>query len=153
MKRVLSFFLCAVFFVVSLTSCVSAQNNSNYIDGTYNASFINYDSYGYKDYLRVVVEDGIIATVEYDAVNENGGLRSEDFDYEQRMEGQKDTYPRRYSADLVNRFLESKDLKNIDTIAGATWSSECFIALITALEENLKTGNTQTLLVENVPER
>lgn len=140
---------------LGLAGCGASGTPSTYVDGTYTAEFREfdtaYDPVGYKDYLRVVVKDGVISEMEYDAVNPSGERRSQSEEYEAAMLKVSETMPRRYSADLVNQFLEEGGLSEVDDIAGATWSSASFKALFTALEANLISGDTNTLVIDNIP--
>ena len=153
MQRLASFIAASLLCCVLLVSCKGEASSKQYHDGVYTAEFENYDSYGYKDFIRVTVEDGAVEKVEYDAVNSDGQLRSMDGDYEKRMQSQQDTYPQKYSADLVNQFMENGAIDEVDDVAGASWSSACFRALYKALEMQMLNGETDLLLVANVPEK
>ncbi len=142
----LSVFLCLILF------CACGATPS-YVDGTYRAEFQNYDSRGYKDFIELSVEGGVVHSFQYNAVNEDGLLKSEDLDYREAMEGELDIYPARFSQDLVNQYLDTQDIDEVDVVAGATYSSESFIALFTALEPQLYSGETETLIIENTSEQ
>ena len=148
--------MCAVFLllVFGLFGCGGQQQEKPLVDGTYTAEFKEFDSYGYKDFIQVVVQDGTVVKVEYNGRNADGGLKTADEKYRSDMEKTQDTYPGRYTADLGNQLLEKGAITQVDDIAGATWSSECFKALYTALaQNNMTTGDTAPLLVDNVPEK
>lgn len=150
MQRFAKALLAVVCCVAVLAGC---KPDTVYADGRYTAEFQDYDSYGYKDYMRVTVEDGAITALEYNAVNAEGLLRTQDEKYRQNMESVNETYPEKYTADLVNQFMESQDISKLDAVAGATWSSDSFKALFTALQASMAAGDTSTQLVENVPEK
>lgn len=150
MRRFAAVLLAVLLCVGLLAGC---KDDAAYADGTYYAEFEEFDSYGYKDYMRVTVEDGVVTALEYNAVNADGTLRTQDDKYRQNMESVNETYPEKYTADLVNQFMESKDIDKLDAIAGATWSSDSFKALYKALQLNMAVGDTSTQLVENVPEK
>ncbi|NLW79173.1 MAG: FMN-binding protein [Ruminococcaceae bacterium] len=150
MRRFAAALLAVLLCGALLAGC---QADTAYADGTYYAEFEEYDSYGYKEYMRVTVEDGAVTALEYNAMDADGALRTQDEKYRQNMESVNDTYPEKYTADLVNQFMENKDIDKLDAIAGATWSSDSFKALYKALLLNMAVGDTNTVLVENVPEK
>lgn len=123
------------------------------IDGEYKAEFAEFDSNGYKDFLRVTVKDGKISSVEYNAMDANGNLKTDDEKFGAKMEKVNGTSPKRFSADLANQLIENGNIEGVDDVAGATWSSNSFRALFNALHENnMQTGDTTVAIVENVPQ-
>ncbi|MGD9559819.1 MAG: FMN-binding protein [Oscillospiraceae bacterium] len=136
--------------IVTLAACNAPPT---YQDGTYSAEFKDFDSYGYKEYMIVTVSGGEITDLVYNAVNEEGVLRTQDEKYQQNMESVVDTYPEKYTGDLINQFMDEQDISRVDIIAGATWSSESFKALFIALEAHMTSGDTTALRVDNVPEK
>lgn len=146
--------LCAALLVATafvLAGC--GEEEKTYSDGVYSAEFVDFDSYGYKDFMRVTVTDGVVVELLYDGLNPEGGLKSEDEKYQADMEAVQQTYPKKYTSDLVNQYLENHDIGKVDTVAGATYSSDSFRALFTAIEESMVAGSTDPLVVENVPVR
>ncbi len=150
MKRVICLLMTGLMTALSLAAC---GGPATYQDGTYAAEFREYDSYGYKDFLRVTVKDGAVTEVVYNAHDANGALKTDDADYASRMASVQDTNPERYTADLQNQLLQAQSIEDVAVIAGATWSSECFSVLFTALEESMYGGSSGLVLVDNVPER
>lgn len=150
MRRCITAFCALLLCCVLLPGCSADEV---YQDGQYTAQFKEYDSYGYKEYLTATVAGGEVTELVYNAVDEDGGLRTEDEKYRQNMESAVDNYPEKYTKDLVNQLLETQDIEAVDNVAGATWSSHSFKALYTALEVQMLAGNTATTLVDNVPEK
>ncbi|MDL2252872.1 FMN-binding protein [Ruminococcaceae bacterium OttesenSCG-928-I18] len=150
MQKIVVAILTALCFCMMLAGC---SNTNTYQDGTYRAEFANYDSRGYKDFLEVTVEDSMVTAITYDAILEDGTLKSIDKKYETDMMAVQETYPARYQQDLVNQYLETQDIAQVDTIAGATYSSESFAALFSALQENMASGDTAPLVIENIAEK
>lgn len=140
--------LAVLAFLLLLPGCAQEQV---YQDGSYTAEFADFDSRGYKDYIHVTVKDNTVTRVEYDAINEEGTLKSGDEKYAEDMQKVQDTYPEKYAADLVNQYLEAQKIVDIDALAGATYSSDAFAALFTALEPSMLKGDTYTVVVENIP--
>lgn len=124
-----------------------------YQDGIYSAQFKEYDSYGYKDFLTVTVKDGAVTEMVYNGISEDGTLRTDDSKLQNDMESTQGTYPKKYTSDLVNQFLEAQDIKGVDAVAGASWSSESFKTLFKELEDSIYKGDTALVEVDNVPEK
>lgn len=153
MKRLFALLLGLVTGVFLLAGCGASSGGDTYQDGTYTARFKEASPNEYIDFLEVTVADGAITSMRYDAYHKDDStrLRSADEVYERDMEKVSGTYPRRYQADLVNQYLEKGSIGEVTEIAGATWSSRSFKALFTALEPSLYSGDTETVLVDNVP--
>ena len=105
-------------------------------DGTYTAEFKSFDSLGYKDRLEITVEDGVITGARFDGVNAEGGLKSEDTAYADRMRPLCGTDPAqisRYYSEALVGLDDPKDLE-ADGVSGATVSAQHFEALWQALQ-------------------
>lgn len=150
MKRLGAMVLVALLSMLALMGC---SEGAVYQDGVYSAEFREFDSYGYKDFMTLTVTDGVVTEIVYNAVNEEGGWRSEDEKYAETMRAVRDTDPNKYTADLVNQYLEKHDIAEVDAVAGATWSSDSFLSLFSALEPKMIAGDTTLVLVDNVPEK
>lgn len=140
-----------ILICLSLLGGCGKQESKVFVDGTYTAEFENFDSYGYKDFIEVSVKDGVVTDVRYDGKAEDGALKTADEKYESDMQALNDTYPSKYTADLENQYLEKQNIDGVDALAGATYSSDSFKALFTALEVQMQAGDTTPLVVENVP--
>ena len=143
MRKLTVSFVALIFAFFTFTGCVS----STYQNGTYRAEVVDYDSLGYKDYLVVEIQEGAVIRIEFDAVDAQGQLRSADEGYREEMEAQQSTYPARYAADLIIQYMEVQDISKVDSVAGATYSSQTFTTLFTALQENMLAGDTATVVV------
>lgn len=123
-------------------------------DGTYTAEFKSFDSLGYKDRLQITVEDGVITDAQFDGVNEQGGLKSEDEAYAERMRPLCGTDPaaiRRYYSEALVGLKDPKELE-ADGVSGATVSAQHFDALWQALQTPMKKGETAPVVAEDIPE-
>lgn len=150
MHRKLAVLLSLVLGVLLFAGCTDLGSKT-YMDGTYYAEYVDFDSYGYKDYLWVTVEDGAVKSIEYNGKNEDGLKKTDDEKYQSEMQAVLDTYPRKYTADMVNQYLEKQDIDAVDTLAGATYSFESFKALFLALEPQMVKGDTTAIAVPNIP--
>ena len=93
MKRILSFVL-ALLLAVSLTACGSETALQ---DGYYTAQAAEY-SHGWKEYITIMVKGGSIVSVEYNAENPSGFIKSWDNAYMQNMLHTSGTYPNEYTS-------------------------------------------------------
>ncbi len=150
MKKVISFVLCAV-MALSTTGCAESRVNTNaLVDGTYHTEFLDFDAYGWKDYVEVTISEGELVEVVYDSVDKDDNLKSEDMGYKADMEAIVGTYPAKYNRDLINQFIESGKVTSVDIVAGATESTGNFKTLIVATMKNAVAGNTETAVIENL---
>ena len=111
-----------------------------YEDGVYLVYAPEYDADGWQEYGAITVSDGYIAQVEYDARNEVGEKKSQDTAYRDRMaagnamNGLPAVYPEKAYRDLIASFQQAQyDVEEVDTVAGATLSSERFRTVMAAL--------------------
>lgn len=144
----------AVFICLGLTGCAGGPQSSlaqeergPYADGTYTVRMPEYDQDGWREYGAVTVENGYIAEVDYDALNEAGGKKSRDPHYRDEMavgnavNSLPAAYPEQAYADLIAGFQAVQyDPQRVDTVAGATVSSQNFKKVMAALMEQVKKG-------------
>lgn len=149
MKRIFALVLTAV-LALAATGCSEEElNSTQLVDGTYRAEYAEVDAHGWKDYVEVMVVDGELNQVIYDAENADGTkLKSEDQGYKSDMENFNGTYPAKYSKDLINQFIESGKVSSVDIVAGATESTEHFKTLIVAAMQNAIDGDTEVTVIE-----
>ncbi len=123
-------------------------------DGVYTAEFAHFDSLGYKDRLQITVEEGVITGADFDAVDGDGGLKSEDQVYAARMAPLCGVSPAQiseyYQQALVG--LEKPKELEADAISGATVSARRFEALWQALQTPISKGDTAPVTVADIPE-
>ncbi len=137
-------------FALLLAVCICfAGCSSSYKDGVYHAEFADYDSHGWKEYVDVEVKDDTVVVLTFDGVNADGEKKSEDEDYRASMEPVKGTYPAKFYTDIINQYLETGNLDDVATVAGATLSTDRFRALMLALEDSMKSGDTTPIVVES----
>lgn len=128
--------------------CGCADGDYVIPDGVYRAEFDSYDTSGYKDFVEITFQDGLVTEIRADAVCEqDGSLKSASETVKQDMQPQCGTYPEKYYKDLINQYLADPQADSIDIVAGATWTSNDFIELVRALELAVRNGNTETVIV------
>lgn len=117
-------------------------------NGVYHAEFSDYDEHGWKEYVDVQVTDGTVTVLTFDGVNAEGELKSLDESYKSSMRSVTSTWPGKFYTDITNQYLENGKLSDVDTVAGATLSTDRFVVLMSALEENFRTGDIDPRIVD-----
>jgi major membrane immunogen (membrane-anchored lipoprotein) len=107
-------------------------------DGVYKATQDKADNYGWKGFVEIEVKDGKIATVKFDYENKEGALKSKDEAYKAQMEPVSKTYPEKAFGELQTALVEKQDVAAVTAVAGATMSSNDFIALAKLALEQAK---------------
>lgn len=134
---------------VLLSAC--SQNDSEMYNGYYSAEAATFDSHGWKEYITIYVRDNKIVTVEYDAYNASGFIKSWDMDYMRVMAAKSGTYPNEYTRVYGVSLLNWQNPSDVDAISGATHSYASFQLLAAAAIEQARTGDKQVALVD-IPE-
>lgn len=147
MKRFIAILAALVAAALPLTSC--GGSSDGYKNGSYRAEGKTADEHGWKEYLVVTVEDGVIAEVEFDYVNDAGDKKSEDADYKATMlQYGGTTYPAEFCQKLEEAYIAKQTGAEVDTIAGATTSSDHFKKLAAELEKSMKKGKKDIVVVD-----
>ena len=128
-----------------LTGCNSDANTLK--DGYYTAED-TVGSFGWFEFITIYVDDGRIVSVEYNAKNASGFIKSWDMDYMRVMNSTDGTYPNEYTRTYANELLESQKVEDVDAIAGATESHTSFVQLANAALEKARAGDFSVALVD-----
>lgn len=143
MKRVLSLALIFV-FIVSLTAC---SNKTELQDGYYTAQASEFN-HGWKEYITIMVKGGSIVSVEYNAENASGFIKSWDNAYMQTMLHSNGTYPNEYTRYYAQQLLDDQNEDTIDALTGASTSCSSFQKLSKAVLEQAKKGDSSIVFVD-----
>ncbi len=104
-------------------------------DGSYTAAQDKYDDYGWKGQITVEVKEGKVATVDFDYVNKDNKLKSQDQGYIKAMEDKTKVNLAKAMEELEGKLVGSSDAAAVDAVTGATTTSNDFNALaVKALE-------------------
>jgi major membrane immunogen (membrane-anchored lipoprotein) len=142
-KKVWGMLLVSLFSVVM--SC--ANSSSRLKDGYYTAECAEYDEYGWKTFMTISVNNGIISQVEFNAKDIGGFIKSWDMNYMRIMNTKNGTYPNEYSRFYASQFIEDQNVDSIDVLTGATVSWNIFVLLARAALENAENGVTSVAVV------
>ena len=143
MKRILSLVL-LLLMLVSLTAC---GNKTELKDGYYTDQAAEF-SHGWKEYITILVKGGSIVSVEYNAENASGFIKSWDNAYMQNMLHSNGTYPNEYTRYYAAQLLEGQGNKDIDALTGATSSYGSFQKLAEAVLEQAQKGDSSIVIVD-----
>ena len=142
MKRTIAIFLCLMMTLL-LTAC---GDQAGLQDGYYTAQAEEF-SHGWKEYITILVKGGSIVSVEYNAENASGFIKSWDNTYMQTMLHAKGTYPNDYTRYYANQLLEGQGEGGIDAITGASSSHASFQILAQAVLEQARKGDSSIVFV------
>ncbi len=146
MKKIMSISLAAILIAVLFVGCASSKAMK---DGSYKAEFAEPDDHGWTEFVEVTVTNAKITDVNFDARNEKGDLKSKDPDYKTAMEGAGfKTWPSDFYPKLSAQLIEKQDINQVDSIAGATNSSDSFKKLVKELSKNFSSGKTDLVKVK-----
>ncbi len=143
MKRILTVFFCLLLMASMMTAC---GGGTELQDGYYTAQAGEF-SHGWKEYITILVKGGEIISVEYNAENASGFIKSWDNAYMQTMLHSNGTYPNEYTRYYANQLLEGQGEGNIDAISGASSSHESFQKLAQAVLEQARKGDSSVVIV------
>jgi major membrane immunogen (membrane-anchored lipoprotein) len=143
--------------ICCLSSCSSARSPDTealkLYDGYFTAEAASFDSQGWKEFVSIYVNNNKIVTVEYNAKNASGFIKSWDMDYMRLMNASKGTYPNKYTRTYAQALLNRQDPSKIDAMTGATESWRSFVLLAGAAIDQAKAGNKKVAFIDTSPER
>ena len=143
MKRILALLLSLLLLVPALTAC----GGGGLQDGYYTAQAAEF-SHGWKEYITIMVKGGSIVSVEYNAENASGFIKSWDNAYMQTMLHSNGTYPNEYTRYYANQLLEGQGEGIIDALSGASSSHGSFQLLAKAVLEQARLGDSSIVFVD-----
>ena len=144
MKRIVAIFLSLLLMMSLLTAC---GDQPRLQDGYYTAQAEEFN-YGWKEYITILVKGGNIVSVEYNAENASGFIKSWDNAYMQTMLHSDGTYPNEYTRYYANQRLEGQGEGSIDAITGASSSHASFQILAQAVLEQARKGDSSIVFID-----
>lgn len=127
-----------------LTSCGEKEGMQ---DGYYTAELSEYH-FGWKEFVTICVMENKIVSVEYNAKNPSGFIKSWDIAYMRNMNSVQGTYPNKYTRTYGAQLLEEQNADHLDAVSGASSSGKNFNKLAAAVLEKAKKGDTSIAIVE-----
>ncbi len=114
-----------------------------YQDGIYKATYDVYDSYGWKPFVEIQVRGGIIGSANYDDINTSGDYKTQNQWYSDTMKKETGISPLDAANELVDRVV-ARNGGDVDTISGATITSQRFLELVSAALKNAQAGKDES---------
>ncbi len=130
--------------MILLTAC---GDQTGLKDGYYTAQAADF-SHGWKEYITIMVKGGSIVSVEYNAENASGFIKSWDNAYMQTMLHSNGTYPNEYTRYYAGQLLDGQGKKEIDALTGASSSWGSFQKLAAAVIEQAEQGDSSIVIVD-----
>ena len=147
-KRKIFGILLGLFFCITISACGNSKGETGFVDGYYTAKMSDY-SHGWKEYVTICVMDHKIVSVEYNARNKAGFIKSWDSAYMRNMNAVQGTYPNRYTRDYAAQLLQKQGEEEIDMLAGASTSGGNFQKMAAALLESAKSGDSEIKIIQS----
>ena len=128
--------------------CGCRHISSGMADGIYTAEAAHFDEHGWKEYITISVANNTIITVDYNAKNASGFIKSWDMQYMRVMNSTSGTYPNEYTRIYAEELLVGQSPDAVDCVTGATHSYETFLQLGHAVIEQARAGDKNVVFVE-----
>ena len=136
--------LCLLLPALLLCACADSGGMK---DGFYTAEAAEFDEHGWKEYITIYVSAGDIITVDYNAKNASGFIKSWDMAYMRTMNETDGTYPNEYTREYSEALLFSQNPDSVAVIAGATHSHKSFQQLARAAMAQARAGDKNVVFV------
>lgn len=144
MKRILKAAFAVLLLLLTLTAC---SQDASLHDGYYTAQAAQF-SHGWKEFVTIMVKGGEVVSVEYNAENASGFIKSWDNAYMQTMLHSNGTYPNEYTRYYARQLLEGQGEQPIDALSGASSSHGSFQKLAAAVLEQARQGTSHIIIVD-----
>lgn len=145
MKKIFSLILLLGLTALFLASCGAKETGLQ--DGYYTAQAAEFH-FGWKEYVTIMVKDGSIVSVEYNAENPSGFIKSWDNAYMQNMLHSNGTYPNEYTRYYAGQLLEGQGETELDALTGASSSYSSFQKLAAAVLKQAQKGDSSIAIVD-----
>ena len=144
MKRIFCRMCLMLLLSLALTGCGKTEGLQ---DGYYTAQASEYN-FGWREYITIMVKGGKIVSVEYNAENLSGFIKSWDSNYMQNMLHANGTYPNEYTRYYAGQLLDGQGEGTIDALTGASSSCSSFQKLSAAVVEQARQGDSSIVIVD-----
>ncbi|AAC65160.1 MULTISPECIES: FMN-binding protein [Treponema] len=133
-------------FALCLAVLLGACSFSSIPNGTYRATYQDFDENGWKDFLEVTFDGGKMVQVVYDYQHKEGRFKSQDADYHRVMYASSGIGPEKAFRELADALLEKGNPEMVDVVTGATVSSQSFRRLGAALLQSARRGEKEAII-------
>lgn len=132
------------------TTPITVNAEGKLKDGVYKLSEKNFDSHGWKQFINMTVKGGKITKVDYNFMDKNGNLKSENAAYEKSMKAKNGVGPKEYIPALEKSLIKSQNAAGVAAVSGATESTDAFKAYAAQLINAAQKGDTTPIEVDNL---
>lgn len=148
MKRVTGI-LTVVVCIVLLAGCTKneAANSGTLKNGSYSATYDQFEDNGWKAFLKIEVKDSKITESNFGYVDKDGKLNIESSETERLMKDTVGIGPVEYIP-IINGDIVGNQTTEIDAISGATGSVATAKELLAALLEKAEQGDSSEIVLE-----
>lgn len=119
-------------------------------DGEYSLAEKNLGSTGWKTYIKMTVSGGKITNVDYNFLNADGQLKTDNKEYEKTMKEKSGTGPQEYIPALSQSLIDKQNAADVEVVSGATHSSHSFKMYAAQLINAAQKGDTTPIEVDNL---
>ncbi|WP_033829135.1 extracellular electron transfer flavoprotein PplA [Bacillus andreraoultii] len=131
------------------TTAIEIDTKAPLKDGEYSLEEKNLDSTGWKTFIKMTVANGKISKVDYNYLNGDGKLKTDDEEYEKTMSEKSGTGPQEYIPELAKSLVEKQNAAEVEVVSGATHSSHAFKMYAAQLINAAQKGDTTPIEVDN----
>jgi len=131
------------------TETITIDNTAALQDGTYSLAEKNIGSTGWKVIMDITVDAGKITTADYNYLNAEDFLKTDDDEYQELMADKVGTGPQDYIPALNENLVATQDAAEVDIVTGATHSAETFKLYASQLVNAAQKGDTEQIVVDN----
>ena len=132
------------------TATIEVNPNAPLQDGEYSLKELNPDAHGWSVLINMTVEDGKITAVDWDYVNTEGTLKSEDEGYQEAMSDKVGIGPKEFTPQLANALVEAQSVNGIEVVSGATSSTYTFKMYAAQLIHAAQNGDQTPIEIDNI---
>lgn len=128
--------------------CGCSQDSLEMHEGYYTAEAASFDEDGWKEFMTIYVSNGKIVTVEYNAKDISGFIKSWDVEHMRMMKAEKGTYPNKYARLYAAELLNKQDPLYVTPLPGAEDFHSSFQLLAKAVIAQAKVGDKKVTFVD-----
>ena len=134
------------------TTTIKIANGAEELtDGEYSLEEKNIGATGWKTVFKMTVkDDGKIAESNYNYVNAEGQLKTDDDEYQKMMSEKTGVGPQDFVPALNKAFVEQQGAADIEVVTGATHSWHGFKIYASQLVNAAQKGDTTPIVVDNI---
>lgn len=138
LKKITSLLVAAALTSAIFVGCGNADKKTEAAlkNGTYTAE-LEADERGYVASIEIEVKDGKIASVKYDE-GKDGESKLDNEEYNTKMKDKSGSSPKEAYPALEAALIEKQDVQAVDTVTGATSTSDSFRTLAEKALESAK---------------